>query len=169
MLSALKRPFADPAPADLPPSAAEIAASIRRPSSLQAAEDVLRELRGRREEIRDKVTKLCQDGNGKETSDARKIRAMQAELADVEAEIVEHRRAIVAPRAAHAAKVAAALQPMHDAAARRARDSLRALDEAVATMDAVRVEVERRGGSMPVAGRVEADALREQVGRWAER
>jgi predicted nucleic acid-binding Zn-ribbon protein len=151
------------------PTAAQIAASIRRSGKHQAAEDRLTALKARSGELHAEIRRLAGErqhgANAAETD--RAIARLHTEREQVAAQAAEVRREVVGLRAQHAVKVRTNLRPTIAAAASRAQHALadlRAALGALSEIDAALIAARDPGLDLPVSG---LDALAARLAALA--
>jgi hypothetical protein len=137
---------------------AEIAGAVRRPSELQVAEHRLRGLRQRRTELWEQQRGLIAQhrgaGGAEAATLAREIRRLGAELSEIEAEIVEQRRALAPMRERYQADLMAALGPARRSDAEAARLALVEFRTHMARLREAAETVAAAGSLAPMAAAV---------------
>src|SRR4051812_14583604 len=149
-------------------SPATIAASIKKPARMQAAEAELTRLKARRAAIGAEIAKLngLSDRARSEWSGA-DIGILARELDDIRERIGPLRASVVEMRKEHAARVRSALNPAIGTAAERAHAAILVLQEAIDTIAAAEHALSRAGDEGFWLGAPDLNGLFSRVARLA--
>ena len=159
----------NPSASDSLPSPAAIAAAIRKPAKLQAAERQVSVLNLQRTELQDgQKTLINQLGGPHADTAGRRINQLQVEREAIECRLIELRRAMAPARDEYAAAVADALEPMMAAAADNILSAVAQMRAAIGLMNEAGAIISQAGGEPPqIATNQSFGALIGGVG-WLE-